>query len=642
MLCQLGGHVFAQPTSMAGPKPMTLFTVAGNQVTTDEFSYLFRKNHPKKEDHTEVKVNEYLDLLITFKTKVAEASARGYDTTRTFRKEFATYRSELRKPYISDDDVLNQLTRQAYERMTLEVRASHVLVSVKSDAPPADTLAAFQRIMKLRERIMAGEDFTSLARTSSEDPTARANGGDLGYFTVLQMVYPFEEAAYNLKTGEVSTPVRTRFGYHLIRVTDRRLARGEVEVSHIILRTGTADDKRVKTKIFEIYNQLQGGRSWDELCKEYSDDQSTKNTGGRLRPFGIGALAGVPEFENVAFSLHTSGDISDPFQSAYGWHIVRLERRIPVPPFETAQESLRKRISRDDRYKIAEERAVNQRLKSHGFVEQFDVKSQLLLLADTSLQSGRWHFRGSRELLPQTLFMMGARPYTVSQFVSFVLEEQQPQTNAPAAIMDQLIRKFARDRMEMLEEEELLKTKSEYRNLVNEYREGILLFTIMEKEVWNRASDDTVGLRNFYNTNRTKYAAGDRVRATIFSTNDSVFFQDIKSRIASGDTISQDQARAFRSVQGPRNFAAGESKAVDRVPKTLGIHPVRVDNNFCLVQVSSLVPAGVRGLDEIRAQAISDYQDYLEKKWVKELRTKYPVRMNGKGKKFVIQELTKP
>lgn len=626
----------------AGEKPVTFFTVGGSVVTTEEFNYLFRKNHPKKEEFTEAKVNEYLELLITFKSKVAEAIVRKYDTTRVFRKELASYRAELRKPYLPNNDVLDRLTRQAYERMTLEIRASHILISLKTDATPADTLAAYQRILKLRERVLAGEDFSTLARATSEDPTARSNGGDLGYFSVLQMVYPFEEAAYGLKTGEVSKPVRTRFGYHLIRVNDRRLARGEVEVSHIILRTGTTDDKKVKAKIFDIYAQLQGGRSWDELCKEYSDDQSTKNTGGRLRPFGVGVLAGIPEFENAAFSLHTPGEISDPFQSSYGWHIVRLERRIPVAPYETVQESLRKRISRDERYRIAEEQAVWARLKAFGYAEQPDVKTQVITLADSSLLQAAWRFRGPGELLSKTLFVLGNRSFVVSNFAAYAREEQQPTTVSPTVAMEQLIRMFALQQMEELEDEQLLRTKPEYRNLVNEYREGILLFTIMEKEVWNKASEDTIGLKGFYDLNQQKYLAGERVRATLFATDDSVFFQSIKQKMTSGDSITRDQMKKFRSVQGPRNFAPGESKAVDRAPKTIGVHYLKVDNNYFVVQVSSLVPPGIRELGEIRAQVISDYQDTLEKKWVKELRAKYPVRVNNKGKKLVIRQLTQP
>lgn len=623
-------------------KPVELFSVKGKEVSTDEFLYLFRKNHPRKEDYTEAKVNEYLDLLITFKTKVAEAIRRGYDTTRTFSREFATYREELKKPYLAGKDQLDRLTKEAYERMTVEIRASHILISLKPGATPADTLSAYNMIMGFRERVLQGEDFASLARQFSTDASAKTNGGDLGYFTVMQMVYPFEEAAYRLKTGELSNPVRTRFGYHLVKVTDRRIARGEVEVSHIILRTGTSDDKKVKAKIFEIYNQLQGGRSWDELCKEYSDDQATRNTGGRLRPFGVGALAGVPEFERAAFSLHEPGELTDPFQSAYGWHIVRLERRIPVPPFEQVEESLRKRVSRDERLQVADEKAYAEKLRAFGYVDQQESRNYLRSLADSTLLRGVWRFRGSTAWLPKPLFLLRGQSFTIEQFIAFATREQDPSSGSPEAAMSQLIDSFVRKSQEDLEEEDILRENSEYRNLVQEYREGILLFTIMEKEVWNRASEDTVGLRSFYESNKSKYTAGERVRARVLATDDSVFIGRIRQKVAKGDSLKREEVRKFKSTQGPRVFASGESKAVDQVPKSIGTHVTHVDATYYLVQIDNLVAPGIRSLDEIRSQVISDYQEKLEKDWVKTLRTKYPARVNSKGKKFVIRELTQP
>lgn len=631
----------AQPGEQRA-KPTVLFSVKSRNVTTDEFTYLFRKNHPRKEDYTEAKVGEYLDLLVTFKLKVAEAFARGYDTTRSFRREFSSYRAELRKPYRADQDQLEKLTRQAYERMTLEVRASHLLVSLAPDAKPEDTLAAYKKVVGFRDRVINGEDFETLARTLSDDPSARTNGGDLGYFTVMQMVYPFEEAAYSLKTGELSTPVRTRFGYHLIRVTDRRMARGEVEVSHIILRTGTKDDTRVRTKIFEIHSELQAGRSWDELCKEYSDDGATKNSGGRLRPFGVGALSGVPQFEQVAFSLHSPGEISDPFQSAYGWHIVRLERRIPIPPYDQVAESLRRRVSRDERLRAADDRQRARQLSRYGYSVNAEVERTILGYADSTLLKSQWRFKGPAELRGQTLFTLDGRPHTVNDFVRYAEQEQEVQSLSPKAALELLMKNFVTSCLDDREDEDLMRDHADYRNLVNEYREGILLFTIMEKEVWNKAAADTVGLRSYYQANQSAYVSGERVRARVFASDDSVFVTGAFKKIQSGDTLTRADIKRFKSVQGPRNFAPGESKAVDRVPRVMGVHKTKVDATHYLVQVESLVPPGTRSLDEIRSQVISDYQDQLEKAWVKNLRGKYPVKVNTKARKSVIRELTQP
>ena len=219
-----------------------------------------------------------------------------------------------------------------------------------------ETLEGLHENYRYTRQDLKGADFGKLATEFSDDPSAKVNKGNLGYFTALQMVYPFETAAYETKVGSISLPVRTRFGYHIIKVNNRRPARGEVEVSHIMIRTGSAkENEKVKNTIFTVYEQLQAGVKWDDLCNEYSEDASTKESGGRLRPFGTGGMATVPEFERIAFHLQKPGDISDPFQTQYGWHIIRLERKIPLPSFEEISASLKTRVTRDERTELSKQ-----------------------------------------------------------------------------------------------------------------------------------------------------------------------------------------------------------------------------------------------------------------------------------------------
>src|SRR5687767_14055445 len=255
---------FSQTQPDKKNKSLTLFTVNKNSVTVDEFIYLYKKNHqdPQK-DFTKEKIEEYLDLFVKFKLKVEEARSRGLDTTKVFLKEFSGYKDELRKPYLPDAKIIDSLVKLTYARMQEEVNASHVLVALKPDASPGDTLKAYTKITGLREKTLNGADFGQLATEFSDDPSAKMNKGNLGYFTAMQMVYPFESAAYETKVGSISVPVRTRFGYHLIKVTNRRPARGEVEVSHIMIRTGSAkENEKVKDAIFNVYDQLQAGMGW--------------------------------------------------------------------------------------------------------------------------------------------------------------------------------------------------------------------------------------------------------------------------------------------------------------------------------------------------------------------------------------------
>jgi peptidyl-prolyl cis-trans isomerase SurA len=635
---------FAQKVSTSSPQPTkseTLFTVNKQPVSTEEFIYIYRKNNQgKAENFTDAKIQEYLDLFVNFKLKVTEARKRGLDTLAAFKKEFKTYADELKKPYQAEADDLERLTKEAYQRLTEEIKAAHILIAIKGDATPADTLAAYNKIREIRSRIFAGQDFEKVARELSEDPSAKMNGGNLGYFTTMQMVFPFEDAAYKLKTGEISQPVRTRFGYHLIKLIDRRPARGEVEVSHILLRTDKGDAKKIKDKIFEIYDQLKGGRNWDEICKEYSEDASTKNSGGRLRPFGVGALAAVPEFEAVAFSLKQPGEISDPFQSSIGWHIVRLEKKIPVPTYNEIQASLKRRVSRDERLQISKSSLLAKRKKEFAF-EETDLKSKIILLADSSLIKGKWKFTGSPDLKTNTLFTSKNGKTTGSEFIQFIEVNQKANSLHPAAYMNQLYDKFIEEKIGEWEEEKLKNENPEYRNLLNEYREGILFFGIMEKEVWNKASEDTVGQHQFYEQNKSKYAAGDRVNARIFSTSDKAFLEKIKDKISKGDSLTKEDLKGFKSIQSFRAYEKGESKVVDKVSWSAGLHEAEDNGMFYLVEIDRLLLPGTKTFQEARASIISDYQDKLEKDWVAQLKKKYSVQINKKNKKAVFNELKK-
>jgi peptidyl-prolyl cis-trans isomerase SurA len=454
------------------------------------------------------------------------------------------------------------------------------------------------------------------------------------------MVYPVEQAAYSMKVGEISQPVRTRFGYHLIKVTDRKPARGEVEVSHILLRTGTGDEKKIKNKIFEIDEQLRGGRSWDELCKEYSEDPATRNSGGRLRPFGVGALPGVPEFEAAAFSLKEPGEITDPFMSAYGWHIVRLEKKMPVPSYADVESSLKRKISRDERLQLADTRHREDQKKRYGYSEDSSVKSWFVSAADSSLQKGKWKFNGASSFRSKTMFTLDGRQYLAGEFIVFIERNQSLSALAPAAYMSQLMELFIDECLDEAEDIHLQAEHPEYKNLIAEYEEGILLFTIMEKEIWTKAPEDTAGLKKFYNETKTRYTAGERVRARMFSTKDPKFLDEIEQKVTAGDSLTQEDLKEFKTVQAARNYQRGDNKAIDKVSWSIGLHRVEVDQTHYLVEIESLLPPGTKTLEEARAQVVSDYQDSMEKKWLEQLRAKYTVKVNNKSKKLVIRELT--
>lgn len=627
--------------SKKSSKPATLFTVGKQAVTTQEFIYLYKKNHQSKEDLTQPKIEEYLQLFINFKLKVAEARNRGIDTTAAFLKEYNSYKDELRKPYLPEGKIIDSLVNITYNRLQEEVHVSHILIGVKPDAAPADTLQSYTKMEDIKNKALAGEDFGSLAALYSEEPNAQTTKGDLGYFTAMQMVYPFENAAYSGKPGDIIGPVRTRFGYHILKIEDRKPARGEVEVSHIMIRTGTVRDAtKSKNLIFEIHDQLRGGVSWEDLCKQYSEDPGSKNNGGKLRPFGVGAMATVPEFDRVAFSLQNPGDISDPFQTQYGWHIVRLERKIPLPPLSELSATLRPRVARDERTQISRQALMRKLKKDFSFQENFEIKSKVFALADTSLTKGKWTlpvgFSGGKEIL----FSMKPKSIMTQDFLKYVQQNQKIISLTPDRYMEQLYTAYVEKTINEVLEDQIIATHPEFVLLLREYYEGILLFDIMEKEVWKRASEDSLGQRKYFELNEKKYWADERINTVLYSSGSPEMIATLKQYVEKNDSISIQKLIKAKSVrQEVGTFQKTDRPVLSKIEWKPGLYAAENSGISYLVQVKEMKPPGPLTFDEARASIISDYQDYLEKAWLEQLKLKYPVKVNEKAKKYVVQEL---
>ena len=489
------------------PADPVLLTVAGDNIARSEFDRVFRKNNNKDSTYDEKAVREYLDLYINYKLKVKEAEAQKLDTSETFITELSGYRKQLAQPYLTDKDVSESLIKEAYERLKKDVHASHILIKVETDALPKDTLAAYNRILKIRDLIMKGADFAKVARDSSTDPSAKDNGGDLGYFTGMQMVYPFETAAYNTKPGQISMPVRTRFGYHIIKVMDTRAAQGEMHVAHIMIKLAKeASDSSAtvaEKRIAEAYSKLQKGVPFDTIVNQYSDDKSSSKKGGELAWFGTGRM--VPEFEHAAFDLKKDGDYSQPVRTPYGWHIIkRLEKR-EVPAFEDKKGELKQAIMRDSRNDMSKTSMVNKIKKDYQFKEVAKAKEEFINSLDTNLLEGSWDLNKA-DKFNKVLFTLtdGAtnKTYTQQDFAKYVSTHQSKRTNStPQVVGNELYNSFTTESLLAFEESKLDSKYVDFSNLMKEYRDGILLFDLTDQMVWSKAVKDTAGLKEFHDKN---------------------------------------------------------------------------------------------------------------------------------------------
>jgi peptidyl-prolyl cis-trans isomerase SurA len=549
-----------RPTVQEMNDSRTLAYVGTQPISVGEFRYLYEKNNNADSmAYSEQDLRNYLDLFVKFKRKVMEARTLGYDTTREYKSELAEYKKQLAKPYLSVNAYTDRMVKEAYQRLQEEINASHILISCRQDASPQDTLAAYRKIQDLRRRALAGEDFDMLAATYSEDPSAKEDKGNLGYFTALQMVYDFETAAYNTPVGQISEIIRTQFGYHIVKVINRRPNQGSIKVAHIMVRFPnkgtTADTAAVWERIRAIEQRLRQGASWDSLCLAYSDDINTRDIGGELQWFSIGTM--IPEFAEPAFQLKNIGDISEPVKTKYGWHLIKLKERRPIEPFSELEPVLRQKINKDSRGQMSRAYLVAKLKKENRWEEDEKVKQLLLDMPDESILKGEWNYDRASKDLSKTIFTINNTPYSLREAALF-LENNQGMGQRPGTVLKNFVKElyeqFVAQSLIDYEEAHLAEKYPEYAYLVNEYREGILLFKIMEERVWGKALTDREGLENFFNNNRNRYQWPERAQVSIFTVASPELRQKLKEEYQKDYYLDSDL-----SGLGQISYAVGQT-----------------------------------------------------------------------------------
>lgn len=623
----------------AQKKDSVVFSVGGVPVTIDEFRYIYEKNNAADPNlYKSTNLRDYLNLYVNFKLKVKEAKDLGLDTSDKFVKEFLSYRNQLAQPYLTDRQVSQSLIDEGYVRMKEELRASHILIPVSMEASPKDSLEAYNKIMEVYNKAMKGDDFEALAREYSKDPSVANNGGDLGYFTAFQMIYPFESAAYNLKkVGEISKPVRTRFGYHIIKLTDRRPYRGEIQVRHILINSNESEPKEkkqiAKNKIDSLYSLLQKGADFAELARQHSDHVQSKTSGGELPNFN--SFSQYPdEFKNAAFSLSKDGDFSKPFQTPFGWHIVQ---RMSVKPLQTQKEMdeyLKTRIARDSRSEKSKDAAIQQFKKNYHFKEKKNAVKKFKH-ADSTLLKGSWSVPSISKT--REMFSLDGKKYTDLDFAKWLQKKQQAgRFNDVKYALKQYYKEFIDETVYNYQDQQLESKYPEFANVAKEYKEGILLFEITDQKVWGKAMQDSVGLKNFYEKNKEKYRWQERADVTIFDLRDKAavapFMQKLKTSKKSVEDLTNEYIKKDPLSLNYKNLIVErkDNSIVDTLSLWKpGVFEVGdVDGRFYVVKINKILPPDYKKLSEIKGIVIADYQEYLEKQWLADLRSKYKVEIN--------------
>jgi peptidyl-prolyl cis-trans isomerase SurA len=629
-----------------------LVSINNKPVTRSEFEAVYNKNNTASQAIDPKTREEYLDLYINFRLKVEEAMAMGLDTSAAFKKELEGYRRQLAAPYLNVRTVTDDLVKEAFERSREDVHAYHILFIANSDADPKDTLTIYRKALAIKKSIKnPATDFPKLARELSEDPSAKENSGDLGFFNVFQMVYPFETAAYNTPVGKVSDPVRSTFGYHLIYVAERRPARGKMRAAHIFVETGEEKDaeilKQKEQKINEIYAKLKAGDDFAKLAAEFSDDTRSAGQGGELPLFGTGQMVQI--FEDAVYGLAANGDVAAPIQTDYGWHIVKRLELKPLPEFDAVKDEYAERVKRDGRNIQSKEAFYALVKKEYGYTEQLKNITALEKLISDSYYEGSWSTDGLDKYdkpifkIEDKVYMPEVREFTQQDLIKYLNEnkkyQRKPKTS-PSLIVPTLFEQFVKDRLTDFETERLSAKYPEYRALINEYHDGILLFELMDKKVWSKAVKDTSGLRAFYDAFSNKPAWPLRYRLYTFSCKDEATAKRVKKlagkQLKTGKDLDINTLNKEINTDSQLNmecaFTILPAKNVDYIDSNkvaTGFTPFARRNDFVkFAYIKEILPAGPKKLAEARGFYTTAYQDSLEKEWLADLRNRFPVEIN--------------
>jgi len=636
--------------TLIGQNDKTLLVIENQKVPVSEFLDIYTKNN-KNVDYSKASIDEYLDLFINYKLKLMEIQRLRLDTQKNFINEFQKYRDQLAQSYLIDKNTVDKLLNEAYNRMQNDVRVSHILVKLSPYANPKDTLKAYNKALEIRKKLLNGADFAKLAIEMSDDNSARdqntadgrlipGNGGDLGYFNVFNMLYDFETAAYNLNVGDISLPVRTPVGYHIIKLTEKHPAIYRFKIAHILLmyppNATTQDKESIKAKADSIYKEILSGADFAELANLHSEDKGSANKGGELpwlTPFRL-----VPSFVQPIYN-HKPGDYIPPVETFYGWHIIKLIDKQSPPDFASVKQELLTKLYKDSRYLLAQKKIADSLKQIYKI--QYDKK--LLVNIAKSINKDSLVKRSFKESqipnLDNILVKIDDHSIYIKDFATYIKKNQSLFTNTDdiQIFVNKMFDNFLNDKILEIEKENLEKKNPKFAAQINDYKEGILIFNLMDQNVWSKAMQDTAGLKAYYETIKNKYLTDEKAKIGIFKTNDAKIAQKVQKTLQKNIQKSQLNPNLILSkINKKNNVVSYDSMVIETkkladigLEKTVNAILSKENNNsYEIYWLQSIIAPQPKSLDEVRGLVISEYQTYLEKQWINELRNRYHWQVN--------------
>lgn len=612
----------------------TLMTIGNQNISVKEFLRVYNKNINLVQDQNLKDIDYYINLYSKYKLKLIEAKELGYDLKDSYKKEFKSYKNQLSNAYTTDKEVTESLVKEAYNRTANEIKAQHILVRFQDNQ---DSLLAYEKIQSLRSRLI-NEDFLNLRSLLHDGKSIFIE--DLGYFSAFKMVYEFENAAFNTLVGQTSTPFRTQFGYHVVKVLDTRPSRGKVQVAHIMISNTQKDSSLVpEIRINELYNSLIQGSSFETLAKQFSDDKSSASKGGVMNPFKSGDI-NSEVFVDTAFNLNEIGSISKPIQTQYGWHILKLILKSPIQPYEIIKQDLEKKVKRDSRSLIIRKKMIEKLVSKYEIFEpNLDLSSQLITI---DAKESLWVLKSTK--LKDVFLRIEDKIYTYETFLKFLNQNNRlyEKSKSNYEFIKKQYKTFFENNLFEYKKNNLINENEEFANILKEYEDGLLLFDIMQDKIWDVAKNDTLALKLFYDNNVSKFKSKEKIVGTIISSKDKKHLKKV-IKLWEKSIINQEISNQLNYKSQVIILSTGEFEITDPLlPQNKNFKKgiskiIEFENNYVVLKVQDIIPAKTLPFEKIKGSVISKYQSFLETNWVEKLANKYHIKIDNK----VLEELKK-
>ena len=614
-------------TTNAQDSNEVLFELDEDSFMVGPFVDSFQKNSDLVAS-TKDDLEDYLQLYINFRLKIKSAYDQEMDTLQSFQKEFNTYYKQIADSYISNGKVTEAMVREAYDRTRTEVRASHILLNLsKYDE---DTVKVYNKALMLMKRAENGEDFGMLAEQNSEDPSARLNEGNLNWFNTSKMVYEFEDAAYKLDVGEISKPVKSDFGYHIIMKTGERASKGKLKTAHIlIVKKDSIQDP--KEQIEKIYLKVENGDDFHDLAKQYSDDTSTAAEGGYVPAFGIGGL-NSKTYENEAFQMENIGDYTKPFQTKFGWHIVKLIEVEPIQSYQDLKEDLKKRLKSSSRSKLLVSKIKDDLEARYEVTINEAARSYFLEALDSTFNKMEWRFLPSENMPKTYVIKVEEREVDFKAFGEYLERQQRNLSKLPEhkIVIEDALNDLVYNELLAYHKTQLVKIDQNFANRIEEYKNGILIFDFMLTNVWDPISKDTLLQRDYYASNQDEFVTDLKIEGRLYTSSSKSSIKDLRSRLKKKK--SQDSI----SISLPDDVMSEQvliSKSSSKIPKAFkfkkGVSPVyRHLDQYLVMNAIKVKPSFISEFNNVSGKIISNLQEKREEQLISNLRDQYPVKIN--------------